>query len=480
MALDHLFQSQLSSLGSATPVTPMQDPQLRHVNHGLREQLKLPPALFSEDALSAALFSEQGAFNQSAFAQKYGGHQFGQWNPELGDGRGLLLGNCYDEHQVPVELHLKGAGRTPYSRFGDGRAVLRSTIREYLASEALHGLNIPTSRALCLFSSSESVMRETVETAAMMIRTAPSHIRFGHFEYFYHAKQTKALNALFQYCFEHYFNHHTTAENPHHEMLKQIVTDTATMIALWQAQGFAHGVMNTDNMSIHGITFDFGPYGFMDDYDPNFIPNHSDHSGRYSFVQQPGVGLWNLNALAHAFTPYLSHDEIVSALSLYESILSQHYASLMLDKLGLTSEQVGDDKLLANYLKLLAQDKVDYHLSFKWLSQSIEADERDHFCNHFIHRDKARVWWDDHRKRRLLEGLNTEVIVSNMAQINPSVVLRNHYAQQAIQAAEAGDFTTFEALLKASSHPFESYHTDHPLTQAPPDSGKGLIISCSS
>lgn len=480
MPLDTLFFDQLSQLGAPTAVTPVTDATLQHVNHPLRQSLNLSAELFNEQQCVTALTTKQGILTQKSFAQKYGGHQFGQWNPELGDGRGLLLGNTYDEHNNPVDLHLKGAGRTPYSRFGDGRAVLRSTIREYLASEALHALGIPTSRALCLISSEEAVQRESIERAAMMVRTAPSHIRFGHFEYFYHSKQTQALNALFEFCFTHYFPIAKSTSNPHFHMLKEIVLSTANMIAHWQAQGFAHGVMNTDNMSIHGITFDFGPYGFLDDYEPNFIPNHSDHNGRYRFSQQPGVALWNLNALAHAFTPYLEHEQIVTALTLYENHVGQRYATLMRKKLGLSTEQDADQQLLEQFLSLLQQDKADYHASFSRLQNSLLANDESSFSNHFIYRDDACHWWRKYAMRLGDEGTNLSQTVNGMKMVNPNVVLRNYYAQLAITDAENGDYSTFKQLLNGLELPFNERESQYRFTQLPPDSGKGLEISCSS
>ncbi len=478
MPLNHLYADQLPTLVTATSPTPMAGATVRHVNHQLRQELGLAKDMFNDDSLVAALTSHQGQLCQSSVAQKYGGHQFGQWNPDLGDGRGLLLGNAVDKAGKPIDLHLKGAGKTPFSRFGDGRAVLRSTLREYLASEALHGLNIPTSRALCLLSSDESVMRESIETAAMMVRTAPSHIRFGHFEYFYHSGQTAALDQLFEFCFEHYFTDAINADNPYFHMLQEVVKSTALMVAQWQAQGFAHGVMNTDNMSIHGITFDFGPYGFLDDYQPEFIPNHSDHSGRYRFSQQPGVALWNLNALAHGFTPYLNHQQIVTALSAFEDLLSDEYGRLMRQKLGLLNDDKDDHLLLQNLFTLMAQDKADYHNTFRQLTDLVKHGDGKHFYDSFVYRDKAKAWLEQYAVR--LQDSDKTQQVNVMSLHNPTVVLRNHYAQLAIQDAESGDFSTFNELLEAVTKPFEIPSKGSPFTQLPPESGKGLEISCSS
>ncbi|MBT3850780.1 MAG: hypothetical protein HOF62_00050, partial [Gammaproteobacteria bacterium] len=228
----------------------------------------------------------------------YSGHQFGQYVEQLGDGRGLLLGQIYSEAGL-LDLHLKGAGKTPYSRFGDGRAVLRSVIREYLCGEAMHALSIPTSRALMIVGSDEMVIREKSESAAMLARTAKTHIRFGNFEYFHYNNKPENVKALADFCINNYPNYFFQTPNSYEDFFKVMVKETANMIAHWQACGFNHGVMNTDNMSILGETFDYGPYGFMEDYLPSYVCNHSDHQGRYAFKNQPYIGLWNCSALGH-------------------------------------------------------------------------------------------------------------------------------------------------------------------------------------
>jgi uncharacterized protein YdiU (UPF0061 family) len=254
----------------------------------------------------------------------YSGHQFGQYNPQLGDGRGLLLGEVINRKGERWDVHLKGAGRTPYSRFGDGRAVLRSSIREYLCSEAIHALGIPTTRALCIIGSKEPVQRETRETAATLVRIADSHIRFGHFEWIFHNKPTH-LKDFADYVINRHYPDCATADKPYAALLNAIVNRTATLMAQWQLVGFAHGVMNTDNFSITGCTFDYGPYGFLDVYKPSFVCNHSDNTGRYAWNQQPSIGLWNLNALAYALSPLIDKEDIMSALQRYEGILVDYY-----------------------------------------------------------------------------------------------------------------------------------------------------------
>ncbi|WJG09634.1 protein adenylyltransferase SelO [Aliiglaciecola sp. LCG003] len=478
MHFDHSYAKNLTALVTPMTVSPLSEPQLQLYNQPLAEQLELDPSFSEQSHLFTQLFSSQGALNQHAVAQKYGGHQFGGWNPELGDGRGLLLAEVVTHAGQRWDLHLKGAGKTPYSRFGDGRAVLRSTIREYLASEALHHLGIPTSRALCLVSSSEPVYREKQETGAMLIRACQSHLRFGHFEYFYHSKQLDKLDALFEYALQYHFSACREHANPHQEMLRQVVLSTADMIAKWQSFGFCHGVMNSDNMSIHGITFDFGPYAFLDNFDSQYICNHSDHGGRYAYDQQPGVALWNLNALAHSFTPYLSIDEIKHVLAEYEPRLLDQYASLMRLKLGLHQPQEDDLELVNGWLSMLEQDKRDFSQSFRLLCN--QAISENQFVDHFIDRQRAKDWFVQYRSRLAIETLSAESRQLQMQQVNPKYILRNYLAQIAIDRAEEGDFSECEQLLKVLANPFDEQNNFQSYAATPPSWGQDMEISCSS
>ncbi|GAA0856374.1 protein adenylyltransferase SelO [Aliiglaciecola litoralis] len=478
MHFDHSYAKQLADLSSPVKVTPLVQASLALFNSKLAEQIQFPAELSQEQRLLEALFTPQGVLNQHPIAQKYGGHQFGGWNPDLGDGRGLLLAEINGKDNVSWDLHLKGAGKTPYSRFGDGRAVLRSSIREYLASEALHGLGIPTSRALCLIASNEPVYREKQEHGAMLIRACQSHIRFGHFEYFYHTKQHDKLHALFQYTLEKHFPECQATDNPHLALLENIVTSTAKLIAKWQAFGFCHGVMNTDNMSIHGITFDFGPYAFLDRYQADYICNHSDHAGRYAYDQQPGVALWNLNALAHAFTPHLSVEHIKLALGQYEVVLRDQYAHLMCQKMGFVQSQESDMLLVNDWLTMLEQNQRDYTLSFRLLSEPELNETR--FADHFIDRSQAKAWYRRYQERVQLDSRSVQARCESMNAINPKYVLRNYLAQVAIDKAEQGDFSECERLLEILATPFAEHSRYQDYAKAPPEWGQSMEISCSS
>lgn len=413
-------------------------------------------------------------------AMKYAGHQFGVYNPDLGDGRGLLLTQITALDGEVYDLHLKGAGLTPYSRMGDGRAVLRSTIREYLCSEAMAGLGIPTTRALGMIGSQTPIYRETQERGALLLRVAQSHIRFGHFEHFFYTNQIAELRLLADSVLQWHFPSCLEAEKPYAAMFEQIVTTTASMIAHWQAVGFAHGVMNTDNMSILGQTFDYGPFGFLDDYDPEFICNHSDYQGRYRFDRQPRVALWNLSALAHALSPLIDRTDLESGLALYEPTLNQEYSILMRKKLGLTTQQLGDSELFDQLFAMLASNRTDYTRFLRQLA-CIDRDGNQPLLDLVINRNQAEQWLAAYRQRCESEGeVDWSTRCAAMRQVNPKYILRNYLAQQAIEKAEQGDISEVLLLAKVLATPFDEHNEHAHLAKLPPEWGKQLEISCSS
>jgi hypothetical protein len=483
MQLEYSFAEELTALGSEVKPIQLINSRLAVFNQSLATELNLPSEWQHESHLFNAMFAEHGVLNHRSIAQKYGGHQFGHWNPELGDGRGLLLAEAINEQKQRWDLHLKGAGPTPYSRFADGRAVLRSTIREYLASEALYYLGIPTSRALCLIVSDEPVYREKKERAAQMIRVCQSHLRFGHFEYFYHSKQPQKLQRLFDYCFTYHFTECTKSDSPYLAMLQKIVHDTAKLIAKWQAFGFNHGVMNTDNMSIHGITFDYGPYAFLDDFEPTFICNHSDPQGRYSFDSQPGIGLWNLNALAQTFTPHLEIEQIKQALNNYEPTLLKEYSTLMHNKLGLlpgVSNGEANSHIINTWLDILAVERKDYSWTFRQLCQFDIFGDNQSLRDQFINRERFDEWAKHYTSALKEQGINQTQRQTHMRQHNPHIVLRNYLAQQVIDSAEEGNFEMFHQFIGALQKPYEDIPEYQKFSALPPDWGKELEISCSS
>lgn len=477
MILEHSYATELGELVTKVKPQPIKNARVVSINQSLVHQLGLQ--WNNQDNILSALFGNNTAFTYNAIAQKYGGHQFGHWNPDLGDGRGLLLAEVVSGGQR-WDLHLKGAGQTPYSRFADGRAVLRSSIREYLASEALFHMGIPSSRALCLIASDEVVYRETAETAAMLVRTCQSHLRFGHFEYFYHSGQPDKLQQLFDYSFKYHFKEAHKTSSPYAAMLSQIVASTATLIAKWQAFGFNHGVMNTDNMSIHGITFDFGPYAFLDDFEPTYICNHSDPQGRYSFDSQPGVGLWNLNALAYAFSPYLDKEQISAILQQYEPQLLNEYAKIMREKCGLLTGDKNNSELINTWLDMLAIEKKDYTHYFRVLCDFDPNQHNHHLRDQFVDRARFDKWAEKLKHTLLQQNWTKSERLASMKRSNPKIILRNYLAQQAIEQAEQGDFSLFLQYVEALKTPYEDNAEHQHFSVTPPAHGKLLSISCSS
>jgi uncharacterized protein YdiU (UPF0061 family) len=416
-------------------------------------------------------------------AMLYSGHQFGVYVPQLGDGRAILLGEVRNAAGQKWDLHLKGAGLTPYSRDGDGRAVLRSTIREYLCSEAMHGLGIPTTRALCVIGTDEKVYRESVEAGALLVRMAPTHVRFGSFEVFYYRRQHELLARLADYSIEQCFPHLAGAPDRYARMFAEVVARTADLMASWQAVGFAHGVMNTDNMSVLGLTLDYGPFGFLDDYEPGFICNHSDHHGRYAFDKQPYIGLWNLSCLAQALLPLAPQEELKAALDTYEEACNRRYTDLMCAKLGLRERRDDDGTLVTGFLKLLAAGRVDYTNVFRALGGFRSGANADNasLSGFFADRERFEAWAYRYRARLVEESSDDTERQAAMSLVNPKYVLRNYLAQVAVErAVTQRDFSEIDRVRSLLRTPYAEQPDMEPYALPPPDWGKHLALSCSS
>jgi hypothetical protein len=411
---------------------------------------------------------------------KYTGHQFGIFNPELGDGRGLLLGEIIDKKQQRWDIHLKGAGQTPFSRQGDGRAVLRSTIREYLCSEAIHGLNIPTTRALNISGSREPVYRETIETAATLLRLAKTHIRFGHFEYLAAIRDNTGLEILANYTIDQLFPEFNGASDKHALLLKTSIERTAKLIAQWQSIGFCHGVMNTDNMSILGDTFDYGPFAFLDDFKADYICNHSDYQGRYAFNQQPGIGFWNTRCLASAMAPLVGAKSAESLLACYEPAFHQQIQEALGAKLGLALREEQDSLLIRDLLQLLHNQKVDYTIFFRQLCDFHSEAEPGKVRDLFPDRDQFDKWALRYTHRLRREDITGEDRQQRMRAKNPLYILRNYMLQEAIEDAEKGRFESIDKLLTIVRSPYTPKDNMEKYAGFPPDWGKHMEISCSS
>lgn len=483
LAFDNTYARLPEAFSAKLHPTPFQSPPyVIHANPAAAELIDLDPEQFEREEFAVLFGGGALAPGMEPLAMLYSGHQFGVYVPQLGDGRAILLGEATSTQGGRWDLHLKGAGLTPFSRDGDGRAVLRSTIREYLCCAAMRGLGIPTTQALCIVGSDHKVYREQVETGAMLVRMAPSHVRFGTFEVFYYRKQYEHLRVLADYVIEQHFPHLRNAEEKYARFFSEVVERTAKLIAQWQAVGWAHGVMNTDNMSIVGLTLDYGPYGFMDEYDAGFICNHSDHNGRYAFNQQPYIGLWNLSCLAQALLPLAEKEALKAGLGAYQPLFDQHYQKLMRAKLGLTDAQAEDDDLIRDFLGLLQGSQADYTIVFRELgafsSQPGVVNEK--IREHFLNRERFDEWAVRYHERLRRERSQDVDRRSRMDQVNPKYVLRNYLAQTAIEQAQHKDFTEIDRLISLLQNPFSDQPGMDAYALPPPNWGKHLTVSCSS
>ncbi|MFB1001505.1 MAG: YdiU family protein [Pseudomonadales bacterium] len=479
--LNNRFAELDARLYSPTQASTIGAPSWVIRNHALANQLGIDLTSNNGEPFLSAFSGGAPLPNSRPLAMVYAGHQFGHYVNQLGDGRGLLLGEI-DTAQGAFDLHLKGAGPTPYSRMGDGRAVLRSSIREYLCGEAMTALGIASTRSLCITTGEQTVWREKEESAAMLVRVARSHIRFGSFEFFHYTEQPELVKKLADFCIEQYFPQaaERTGSGRYAVFLSQVVEKTARMIAQWQSVGFAHGVMNTDNMSILGETFDYGPFGFLDDYNEGFVCNHSDNSGRYAFNAQPGVALWNLNALAQALSSLIDETQIKAALAHYRPSLIGHYSSLMRSKLGLQNADDNDQQLVSELLELMQASAADFTNTFRQLGTVSINDQQHPLRDTFVDRDSFDAWLVKYQQRLKSEGIDEAERQQAMAKVNPKYVLRNYLAQQAIDKAEVGDYKELEQLAEILSKPFDEQPEFEDYAKMPPDWGKRISVSCSS
>lgn len=489
--LDLPFDNRYQRLGPDfhTPVrpTPLDDSFLIHANPDAARLLGLSPDELADAAFEALVSGRGLPAGADPVAMLYAGHQFGHYVPQLGDGRAILLGQVRNPSGQSWDLQLKGAGLTAYSRDGDGRAVLRSSIREYLCSEAMHGLGIPTTRALALVGSGEEVYRERIERGAMLTRIAPSHVRFGSFEVFYYRSRFEELRLLADHVIDEHYRWLRDAANPYLAFLDEVIERSADLAAHWQSVGFAHGVLNTDNMSVLGLTLDYGPFGFLDVFDAGFICNHSDHHGRYAFGRQPGIVLWNLSCLAQALLPLLGTvpetcAELARAsLDRYETLYRAAFQRRMADKLGLRGTRDGDWELISALFDTMQGNQVDYTLFFRRLADfSSRAGERPVLRDHFIDRDAFDAWAERYRERLCAEPGDDQQRRALMRQVNPAVVLRNYLAQVAIEKAEQGDYSEIDRLLTVLRDPFDTRLDDSPDARRPPAWADQISVSCSS
>jgi len=468
-----------------TPLQPTALPQPYWVGRSQRvaDTLALDAGWMDSEQALLALTGNQLLPGSQPLASVYSGHQFGQWAGQLGDGRAILLGELALPDGSGMELQLKGAGLTPYSRMGDGRAVLRSSIREFLCSEAMAALGVATTRALCVTGSDAPVIRETRESAAVVTRVAQSFLRFGHFEHFSYGNQHERLAELADYTIDRFYpqcrDNARFDGNPYAALLEAVSERTAELVARWQAVGFCHGVMNTDNMSMLGLTIDYGPFQFLDAFDPGHICNHSDTQGRYAFNRQPNIAYWNLFCLGQALLPLMGEQErALAALESYKTVFPQALQQQLGAKLGLAELVESDLALIEGILKLLADGRVDYTIFWRRLSHFVAGDAVDTVRDLFLDRPSLDQWLQVYDER--IGQQDRASTGRAMLQTNPKFVLRNHLGELAIRAAKQKDFSELGQLQRVLENPFDE-HPDHEAYAGfPPDWASGIEISCSS
>lgn len=448
--------------------TPLIQPQLIHT-HDLSQYVGFE---ISQRHLTEWLNGEISLPGEQRIATRYAGHQFGVWAGQLGDGRAISLGEILYEGQR-YEIQTKGSGLTPFSRMGDGKAVIRSSVREYLASIAMEGLGIPTTKVLALLTGNDPVYREQVERSALVARVFPTNLRFGHFELCYHFHKKKELKSLIDYTQKYFFKGLTLTE-----MLESIVTKTASLIALWQSVGFCHGVMNTDNMSILGLTLDYGPFGMMENMNLHHICNSSDHQGRYSYSNQPAVAFWNLEKFLICFLDFVPKAQLESILHLFPRIFEREQSLLFKKKLGLTHCHGEHSDFIGDTLKMMHDCQLDFTFFFRSLSVDDIFDE-NHFLSLFdsTFYDKIKKW----RKNYINILQHEKPNQVQMRRSNPKFILRNYIAQEVIEDVESGKDDLLKKWINVFKTPFDEHEEiDLSYAKETPDDKKNIIVSCSS
>jgi uncharacterized protein YdiU (UPF0061 family) len=442
--------------------TPVAAPRLIKLNEKLALELRLDPAALAAPSGVEVLAGNRVPDTSEPLAMAYAGHQFGTFVPQLGDGRAILLGEVIGRDGIRRDIQLKGSGPTPFSRRGDGRAALGPVLREYIVSEAMAALNVPTTRSLAAVLSGETVRRETLLPGAVLTRVASSHVRVGTFQFFAARGDLDAIRSLADHVIARHYPQASDAANPYRALLDLVIARQAELIAKWMLVGFIHGVMNTDNMSIAGETIDYGPCAFMDAYNPATVYSSIDETGRYAFANQPRIAQWNLARLAETLLPLLADDQDAAithaqaAIDGFGAAFEQAYVSGLRRKIGLFQSQADDSALIQDLLERMAQNAADFTLTFRGLSDAAVNADADGAVR-ALFKDPAAFdeWAVKWRARVLEEGGDPNARRNAMRAVNPRFIPRNHLVEEAIAAAFRGDFTPFETLVAVLSAPFD-------------------------
>jgi uncharacterized protein YdiU (UPF0061 family) len=462
------------------------EPRLIRVNRPLAEELGLDAAWLASPAGVEILSGQRVADGSDPIALAYAGHQFGGFVPQLGDGRAILLGEVVDRNGRRRDIQLKGAGRTRFSRGGDGKAALGPVLREYVVSEAMAALGVPTTRALAAVLTGEPVFRETTLPGAVLTRVAASHIRVGTFQFFAARGDTEGLRLLADHVIQRHYPDAAGAERPYLALLERVIAAQADLIARWLLIGFIHGVMNTDNMSVSGETIDYGPCAFMDNYDPATVFSSIDERGRYAYGNQPQIGLWNLTRLAETLLPLLDDDQdravaqAEEALTAYRGLFEQSYDPGLNRKFGLVTIRDGDAELESAILTAMKDNQVDFTLFFRRLAD-VQAEDSDAepLRSLFVDPTVADPWLVRWRKRLGEEPQDAAERRAAMRAVNPAYIPRNHRVEAVIRAAvDEGDFAPFEELLAVLSQPFDDQPGFARYAEPPQDHERVLQTFC--
>lgn len=463
--------------------TPSSEPTLVLKNDRLLHELQIDLNELSDTEIAQIFSGNKLVENCVPIALAYAGHQFGHFTPKLGDGRAILLGEVIDTKGRTREIQLKGAGRTEFSRQGDGRAALGPVIREYLVSEAMNSLGIPTTRSLTMVLSGDRVHRERELPGAILTRVAGSHIRVGTFEYFAYRKDWEAVKILADYAIDRHYPNARNVSNPYLGFLEDAVKAQAHLVARWMLVGFIHGVMNTDNMAISGETIDYGPCAFMDFYDRNMVFSSIDHQGRYAFSNQPIIAQWNLGMLATCLLPFIDANELKAmdlakeVIHSFREIFRSNWLAGMREKLGLDNSQSNDFSLIEELLNLMHKDRADYTLTFRCLADCHdENSDLTKIYSYFSSRSEFDTWIKSWRDRlRKNKNLHADV-TSSIQRVSPAIIPRNHQIERVIKAAtEGGDFTPMKQLIDALSNPYENPSKTTQAYMLPPGPDEQVI-----
>jgi len=458
---DNSYARSLEGFFEFCPAERAVAPSLLQFNHALAKELRLDPMALDSEAGLAIFSGNATPEGAQTLAQAYAGHQFGGFSPQLGDGRALLLGEVIDTQQQRRDIQLKGSGRTPFSRGGDGKAAVGPVLREYLIGEAMHALGVPTTRALAAVATGTDVYRERPLPGAILTRVSASHIRVGTFQYGAARGDVDKVRKLADYAIERHYPETADAKNPYLAFFAAVTDAQAALIARWMNIGFIHGVMNTDNMTISGETIDYGPCAFMDNYSPETVFSSIDQHGRYAYAKQPEILIWNLARLAETLIPLVDPEKeraielLTETIECIQPLYESYWLTGMRSKIGLSTENENDQQLINNLLKLMNEGSVDFTLVFRRLSQTLRGDS-DAVRNLFENPNAFDTWAQGWHKRLEQEGVVAENTAQAMDRVNPIYIPRNHKVEEALAAAsDEKDMTPFSKLLTVLCHPFD-------------------------